>query len=358
MIYIKNIKLNNFRCFKTIDLEFKPNINILIGENGSGKTSIVEGISYLCIGKSFKNAKDKEVLRFNEEYFNVISTIYDNVDTRLVVGYDGNHKRIKKGENIYKSLSEHIGVYRLITFSPDDLYIIKGSPSDRRRFLDTFISQYDPIYLKALSEYKKILKIRNDFLKSIENNSFDTIMFDVINQKMIDAGKKVIELRNKYISILNENIKKVSNDLTNHEFMVEIKYNPDVEENIFKKTILDNKKIDILSKITTKGPQKDDLDIYINNNNAISYSSQGQIRVAVLSMKLGIYELFNKINNNIIIILDDVFSELDNNKQIYLMEYIQNVGQVFITTTDIYKLPKNIKEISNIIEIKEGKCDV
>lgn len=358
MFYIKNLKLNNFRCFKSIEFNFSPNINMLIGLNGVGKTSVVEGISYLCLGKSFKNAKDKDVLRNEAEYFNIISTIYSNDDERIVIGYDGQHKRIKKGEKICKTLSEHVGEYKLISFSPDDLYIIKGAPAERRQFLDTFISQIDTLYLKTLSEYKKILKIRNEFLKNIIDNNYDKVMFDIINQKLIANGKKVVELREKYISILKNKIKLVSNDLFHKEMNIEIEYIPDVSLVNYEKEISECVNIDLLSKITTKGPQKDDICIYINNKHANTFSSQGQIRIAVLSMKLAVYEIFKEIDDNIIIVLDDVLSELDKNKQIYLLNYVKKVGQIFITTTDIDKIPEDVKENSNIIEIKEGVYNV
>ncbi len=358
MLFVKDLKLNNFRCFKTIKLDFQPNVNILVGENGCGKTSIVEAISYLCLGKSFKGTKDKEVLKFNEEYFNIISNISSENDTRLVIGYDGIHKRITNGETICKTLSEHVGLYKLISFCPDDLDVIKGSPSSRRQLIDTFISQIDNYYLKYLSEYKKILKIRNEFLKNIENGQYDKIMFDVINKKLISNGKEIIKIRKKYIEMLNKVIKNISLALTNKEGIIDLCYCPDVEEEYYEKTIINNIKIDLLSKLTTKGPQKDDINICFNGKEAALYASQGQTRIVVLSIKLAIYELFSNISNNIIVILDDVFSELDNNKQIYLMEYIKNVGQAFITTTEIDKIPTKLLEVSKIIEIREGENNV
>lgn len=358
MFYIKDLKFNNFRCFKSQSFAFRPNINILVGDNGSGKTTIVEGISYLCLGKSFKNAKDKDVLRFNEDYFNIISNIYEESEEKLIISYDGKQKKIKSKEFVYKTLSEHVGKYKLISFCPDDLDIIKGSPSNRRSLLDVFISQYDNKYLKALVEYKKILKIRNEFLKSIENNTFDKIMFDVITSKLIETGEVIIKLREKYIGVLNERIKEVSKLLINDNKTVEITYLSDVNRENYKETIISSQKIDILSKTTTRGPQKDDLLIKYDNNDASAFASQGQIRVSVLAIKLAMFELFSYINSNVIMILDDVFSELDTKRQIYLMEYIKKVGQVFITTTEINKLPSNLINESNVIEIKEGESNV
>lgn len=355
MLFVKNIKINNFRCFDSKKIDFKPNINILIGSNGCGKTSIVEGISYLCLGKSFKNAKDSEVLKFGKEYFNVICDIQDQNDKKVVISFDGNHKKVKDGDTICQTLSEYVGKYKLISFSPDDLDIIKGSPSIRRRFLDMFIGQIDNNYLKVLVEYKKTLKMRNEFLKKIDNGSFDSIMFEVLNEKLISTGKIIIEKRNKYIDILNRYIKDISKQLSNGKEIVNIQYNPNVILENFEKSIESHKKLDILSKQTNIGPQKDDLNIYLNEELASIYGSQGQIRLSVLSMKLGVFEVFKEIDQNIIIILDDVFSELDNERQVFLLEYIKNTGQVFITCTDINKMPEELKESSNIINIEEGE---
>lgn len=358
MIYIKNIKLNNFRCFKTKSFCFKPNINILIGNNGCGKTSVVEGISYLCLGKSFRGAKDREVLGFDCEYFNIISTISENCDEKVIISYDKSQKRIKKEEYVYKTLSEYVGLYKLISFSPDDLYIIKGAPATRRTFIDTFLSQYDSNYLKSLSEYKKTLKIRNEFLKNIENDVYDKVMLDVIDDKLVSSGCEIIKLREKYINLLNQYLILVSKDLLKEQESITVSYDSELLNKEFKEIIKNNRKIDILSKTTTQGPQRDDLKIGFNGVDASSFSSQGQIRVAVLGLKLAMYEMFLKQNDNIIVILDDVFSELDKNKQELLMKYVKKVGQVFITTTDVDKLPSELKENSNIIKVKEGETNV
>ena len=358
MFYIKNIKINNFRCLKVRDFVFDPKINILIGNNGCGKTSVVEAISYLCIGKSFKNAKDSAVLKFNEQYFNIIANISGDSDEKLVVSYDGKQKKIKKDEYLYKTLSEHVGLYKLISFCPDDLDVIKGTPSTRRSFLDIFISQYDNIYLNTLVQYKKVLKTRNEFLKSIENDSYDKVLFDVINEKLIQTGTEIIKMREKYISIISERAKDVSKYLLNNGKSVGMKYLCDTSGNDFRKVITGCEKQDIICKTTTKGPHRDDFLVSFDGVDASSYSSQGQIRIAVLAMKLAMYELFSKQNDNIIIILDDVFSELDMERQKFLMEYIKKVGQVFITTTEIHKLPNEIIKTSKVIEIKEGEENV
>ena len=355
MFYVKKVKLNNFRCFLNTEYSFEPNINILIGNNGCGKTSIVEGISYLCLGKSFRNAKDKDVINFNSSYFNIISEIINGVsENKVIIGYDGVNKKVNYDNYVCKTLSEFVGKHKLVSFSPDDIEVIKGSPSKRRRFIDVFISQCDNRYLKILVEYKKILKIRNEYLKKTENSNFDKVYFDVLTESLIKYGQFVISIRKKYIKLLNETVKYISKELSNDKEIVEIEYKPNCGVLDFEKVTKRNYNVDKITKITNCGPQKDDISIKIANMEALLYASQGQSRLAVLGIKLGMYELFSKIDDNIIIILDDVFSELDIERQKYLLEYIKNTGQVFITATDVYKLPEELIKESNIIEIKEG----
>jgi DNA replication and repair protein RecF len=359
MFYIKKIKINNFRCFLSKKINLIPGTNVLIGENGCGKTSIAEAIGYVCLGKSFKGAKDKDVLLHNSAYFNIISEVDSGISTEnVIISFDGKNKKVKIDENVCQTLSEYVGKYKLISFTPDDLDIIKGSPSERRRFIDMFISQCNNKYLKVVVEYKKYLKMRNEFLKTIENEEYDEIMYSVLTDKLIENAKKIVVFRKKYIEILNNAINKVSNALFNKGEVVLLEYKPDIDEEDVEKSIKNNKKLDILTKQTNRGPQKDDIKVLINQKEASLYASQGQIRLVVLCMKIGMYNIFKEINDNIIVILDDVFSELDQNKQTMLFEYIKNVGQVVITTTDIDKLPVNIVENSNIIEIKEGERGV
>ncbi len=355
MFFVKNIKFNNFRCFGKANFNFESNINILIGNNGCGKTSIVEGISYLCLGKSFKNAKDKDVLKFNSDYFNIISEILINTNTkRVVISFDGSNKKVNYDNFVCKTLSEFVGKHKLVSFSPDDIEIIKGSPSKRRRFIDVFISQCDNRYLKILAEYKKLLKIRNEYLKKKDEYSFDKIYFDVLTDNLIKNGLIIISLRNKYIKILNETVKKICLELTMNESFVELEYKPNCEYDLFEKASKKNINIDIITKMTNIGPQKDDVSIKVLKKEALLYASQGQCRLAILAIKLTMFELFSKIDDNIIIILDDVFSELDIEKQKYLLKYIKKTSQVFITATDVDKIPKELTKESNIIEIEEG----
>ena len=356
MFWIKKININNFRSIENRSFLFDKHINLLYGPNGVGKTSIIEAVGYTCLGKSLKKAKDKDVLKFDKPYFNIITLLNNgNDDEKAIIYYDGVAKKIKKGEETFKSLSDYVGKYKIVSFIPDDLDIVKGTPGDRRRFLDTYISQMYPIYLKDCINYKKILKSKNDFLKNFNNTSKEKIMLDVLNQKLASLAKQIIIQRKKYINELNCVVENISNKLTKFKELVKICYDFDIDDVNIEKTFQENLKFDIIAKCSTCGPQKDDIRILINEKNSAIYSSQGQIRTAVLALKLAIIDIFSKINDNIIIVLDDVFSELDLERQKDLINLVENRYQTFITCSDLKKIDEKILQKCNIIEITEGE---
>lgn len=355
MFYIKKIKINNFRCFKSKEFDFSPFVNIIIGPNGCGKTTIVEAVSYLCLGKSFKGAKDRDVVALNEEYFNVISEFEEKQTNKVVVSYSQNQKRIKKDAKVFNTLSEYVGEYVVVDFCPDDLYIIKGSPAERRRFIDLFVSQLDKKYLLTLSEFKKILKLRNEYLKNTEENKIDNNYLDVTTEQLIEKAKIIISYRTKYVNQINTLLKVISKELTNDQETVEINYEPNIASDLIEKIMISNRKKDIICQNTSNGPQKDDFIIKINGKEANLYGSQGQIRTAVLALKIACFKIFKQYKEKVVIILDDVFSELDLNRQKYLLNYIKDSAQTFITTTDVKKIPEEVLNFSKIIEIKESE---
>lgn len=354
MFYIKNVKINNFRCYLTKEVEFSPHSNIIIGKNASGKTSLVEAVCYLCLGKSFKSAKDVELIKINKDYFNIIGNIIENEEknNRIVIGYDTKSKKINYNGKVMPSISDYVGKYKVITFSPDDLELIKGTPTVRRRFLDINICQIDSKYLKLLMEYKNLLKRRNEILKL---DNIDYRYLDILSGEIIERSKYIINKRRKFVQMLNEYIRMKSKFLTNDQEIVELEYFPNVIEEEIENKFKNELKIDILTKTTNNGPHRDDLNIYINQQKASIFASQGQIRTAVLAIKLGIADSFKNVNESMIIILDDVLSELDINRQIKLLESIKNGNQVFITTTDIKNIPSNIIEDSKIENIEDGE---
>lgn len=351
MFYIKNVKINHFRCYSSAYFEFSNSKNIIIGDNGVGKTTLVEAICYLCLGKSFKNTKDNEILQIDAPYFNVIGEFEDSNQSstsKIVIGYDKKSKKISNNGVFYKTFSEYVGKYKVIAFSPDDLELIKGAPSIRRRLIDMYLCQKEYIYTKTLSEYKHLLKQRNELLK---NKNIDMKYLNIITNTLIEKAIYIINKRKEFITNLDKFVQIRSKMLTNNNENVYIEYKPNCNIEEIKEKFRNDEQLDILTQSTNNGPHRDDIVIYVNDKKASVYSSQGQIRTAVLSMKLSIIDYFKTIDDNIVLILDDVFSELDNFRQIKLIENIGHDSQVFITSTNVDNIPENIIKESKIIRI-------
>ncbi len=358
MLYLKNIKIQNFRCITNYKIDFSPHVNIIVGLNAVGKTSIVEAISVLCMGKSFKNVKDTDVLKIEESYYSILGKFIKDEQQKeieIVVSYDGKNKKVVQNKKIYSNISDYVGLHKLVVFSPDDLEIIKGAPSMRRRFLDVNISQIKSEYLLSLIKYKRILKQRNEYLKSIDANSCDYTLLEVITSSLIVEIRKIIEFRTQYLDLINPYIEKASQKISGNKEIVKLKYEPNCEIESLVKTFKEKIKYDILTQTTNTGPARDDIKITINDQLATVYGSQGQIKTALLAIELGIVDCFNSQNEDLLVILDDVFSELDILRQIEIINLINQRNQIFITTTSINDLPMEIVEKAKILNLGKEK---
>ena len=334
---IKKIELKNIRLFKDISFDFNKNIVIFKGKNAIGKTTILESIYFSILLKSPRTNNDSDLISFNEK-FGVIKVL-SNKEYKVVI-----NKAKKAFINDYevKVLKEYIGLNNVVMFSPNDLELINGSPSYRRKFLDINISQISKQYINNLNEYKHILKMRNDILKS---ENIDKVLLDVTTKKLIDLAKPIIKFRYEFIKEIHENLVNLSKD------KIIIDYTPSTTiKNIdddFNKS-LDN---DIFNKLTNKGPHRDDIKFMVNEKNAI-YASQGQIRTICLSIKLALISIIKKYKkNNPVVLLDDVLSELDIDRKNKLFEILDDSYQIFISTTELDNIKKELLDRAQIIEL-------
>lgn len=363
-MYLKNIKIKNFRNYKNLDISFKKGINIIYGENGQGKTNLLESIYFLAMTKSHRSYIDNNLINNEESLFKLNGDLYiNNIKNKLEIIYDGTEKKLKQDNKKINKVSDYISKMNIIVFYPDDLSLIKGSPSDRRRFLNSEISQLNSDYLTVINDYNKLLKMRNDYLK---NSCFDKNYFNIITNYLIDKAVIIYRMRNKFIDKLNEQIGQIYFNLSNiNDFHLKYKNNLNIEnydiENIknkLKNIYQNNLKKELILKKTLFGPHKDDLEFYINNKNLKNFGSQGQQRMAILSLKLSELNLIKKYKNLCpILLLDDVFSELDKRKKNNLLKYIYDNSQTIITTTDLNNINKEIKENSKLIMIKNGNVE-
>ena len=357
-MHLEKLILNNFRNYNNQEIELINGINFFEGDNAQGKTNIIEAIYMCAFGKSYRTIKDIEVVKFNEDFCRV-NLIYkkNNIKNEIEIYIDKNNKKqIKKNDIKITKLSNHVGEIPIVIFSPDSLNIVKGSPAKRRSFIDMICSQLSKSYLINLQEYNKCLKIKNSMLK---NDNIDKNYIYVLHEKMSEYIYNIVKYREDVIKKIFNKAKKIHNDITNNKESIDLVYITDFlnfEKEKIKDILDSHLYIDILRKSSVKGIQKDDLSIKINNMEVQKYGSQGQNRTVMLVLKLANFEVLKEIKEEEpILLLDDIMSELDENRINFLLKYIENY-QSIITTTDssFIKNVENIKisKVSNgILEI-------
>ncbi len=346
-MYITNLKLVNFRNYNNLELDIYKGVNVFFGNNAAGKTNILEAIYMTAITKSYRTTKENEVVNFNESYSNIFVDYVDKLDrnskVQIYIDKDSK-KKIKEDDIDIKRASDFIGKYNVVIFSPESLDIIKGSPKNRRKFIDVLLSQLSKMYLVKLQEYNKVLAIKNTLLK---NDNIDNDYLDILDEKLSQYIEYIVKERLNLINKINEYAKRIHSNLTNNLENIEIKYiseflDLDVQSiyNILKK----NRFYDTLKKSSSKGIQRDDIEVYVNDLEVKTYGSQGQNRTSLLTLKLSELEILkDEKEDTPILLLDDVLSELDNNRIEYLLEYIKGY-QTIITTTEI----DTLKHLCNI----------
>lgn len=354
---IKSIELSNFRNYKDLDIQFDAGTNILYGDNAQGKTNILEAAYLSGTTKSHKGSKDKEMIRFGEEESHIRTIVVKNekeyqIDMHL-------RSRGAKGVAVnkipIKRASELFGILNIVFFSPEDLNIVKNGPAERRRFIDSELCQIDKLYLSDLTKYNKILSQRNALLKEISfrPNMADTL--PVWDEQLLEYGRRIIKSRKKFIEELNEIIHDIHYNISGGREKLILKYEPNIDDIFFEDELSKVRSKDLKLCQTTVGPHRDDM-LFSNDGVDIrKYGSQGQQRTAALSLKLSEIDLVKKvIHNTPVLLLDDVLSELDSNRQNYLLNSISDI-QTIITCTGVEEFVKNRFEINQIFQVIDGK---
>ena len=354
---LTNLKLKNFRNYNDLDLTFNKKINIFIGNNAQGKTNILESIYVLSLTKSHRTNKDLYLIKQNSLFTKIIGTINDNdIINKYEVLINENGKRVSINDKPLKKVSEYLSKINAIMFCPDDLEIIKGSPQERRSFFNISISGFNNNYVRYLNEYNKILKTRNEYLKNYEIINKDYL--DVLTNKLIDLNIYIYNERKKYVETINKYLKNIYKDITGKENII-LKYdsfmdNDDRNELEDKFNMVYNN--ELFQKVTLLGIHKDDFSIFIDDVKINNYGSQGQHRIAILCLKLTEIKIYEEeYDKKPILLLDDIFSELDSTKKTNIIKFIKNDLQVFITSTDLNNIDKKIIKEADIYKIDNGK---
>ena len=360
---IKSLCLTNFRNYKQFVIDFNQDINILIGSNGQGKTNLIEAIYLLSVGKSFKTHINKQMIMFDCDFAKVKGEIISNNKKRnleIVLGNDFKRAKIDD-QDIYK-ISEYVGLLNVVVFTPDDLYLIKGSPSNRRRFIDLEISKISPIYVFNLSKYNGLLKERNKYLKVLNQRNQDCDEYlEVLDEQLAKLQVELIKKRLDFIKKLDDKVNLIYQKIAKRESeKIRLRYSCFIKEKLTYENILSlyikNHHRDVQYMKSLLGIHKDDLKIYMNENLADLFASQGQQRTIVLSLKIALIDLIkDEIGEYPILLLDDVLSELDQTRKNMLLDILNQKIQTFITTTSIDGINHQIVEKAKKIYIESGK---
>lgn len=353
---IKSIELADFRNYDTLNLTFDKGTNILYGDNAQGKTNILEAIYVVATTKSHKGSKDKDIINFNKEEAHIRAYIEkEEVETRIDM-----HLRSSKSKGIaidgqkIKKAAELLGLLNVVFFSPEDLGIIKNGPAERRRFVDMELCQLDNFYLYNLNSYNKIVNQRNKLLKDLYFNPSLKETLNIWDSQLVSFGSKIIERRKIFVEQLNEIIYDIHKKLSGDKEELRIKYEPDVSIEDFEQKLRYSQERDIKLKQTCVGPHRDDFSFIVGDIDIRKFGSQGQQRTAALSLKLSEIELVKKITKDTpVLLLDDVLSELDANRQNYLLNSIGDI-QTIITCTGLDEFINNRFEIDKIYRVTEG----
>lgn len=363
---LEKININQFRNYDSLELELKNGINIIYGDNAQGKTNLLESIYVLALTKSHRSFIDNNLIQTGKTSSKIKGTIIeDNFPIHLEIIISNKSKKIKLDQDEVKKISDYISKMNIIIFYPEDLDLIKGSPGLRRRYLNSEISQLNAYYLNIYSEYNKILKMRNDYLKKINHGmTIDYSYFDIINQYFIEKAVIIYQERKKFLDKINKYSANIFQDLSGLDsFIVRYKTSISMENidtlelaNLLSEKLNRMKETEIKLGMTMVGPHRDDFEFYIGDKNLKLFGSQGQQRMAILSLKLSEIDIFKEIKKTMpILLLDDVFSELDDKKKNNLLSYINQGIQTIITTTDLKNIDEGILQKSKLIKIDDGK---
>ena len=353
---IESIELQNYRNYSSLHMNFSPGTNILYGNNAQGKTNILEAVYVCCTTKSHRSSKDREMIRFGEEEAHIKLNIRKNdVPYRI----DMHLKKTKaKGVAInglpIRKASELFGIVNVVFFSPEDLNLIKNGPAERRKFIDLELCQLNKLYVHSLVSYNRVLLQRNKLLKELMFKPEYEDTLDVWDIQLVQYGRDIIRCRQEFIEQLNELISGIHHKLSGGRENLRIVYDPNASAEQLEQELKRSRPQDLKQKTTLTGPHRDDIGFYMGDIDIRKFGYQGQQRTAAISLKLAEIELVKKLVRDYpILLLDDVLSELDGERQNHLLSAIQHI-QTMITCTGLEDFVNNRFPIDQIFKVVAG----
>ena len=359
-MFIKNLKLFNFKNHSEKSFDFSPEINCFVGNNGAGKTNILDALHYLSMAKSFLGNLDAQNILHESDFFAIEAEIQGEEKNDIIkvqLPKEGK-KIIKKNDKTYERIADHIGFFPSVMISPYDANLISDGSESRRKFLDAMISQTDSDYLFALIQYQKTLQQRNALLKYFaKNRTFDLDSLEIYNEPLTKFGTQIFEKRQRFVASILPTIQHFYEIISKGNEKVTVIYESNLNEQNFEEILSENLEKDRVLTYTSRGIHKDDLRFEMNGNLIKKFGSQGQQKSFLIALKLAQIKRIKDITNkNPILLLDDIFDKLDDNRVSQLIELVnqQNFGQIFITDTHRERtesVVKRINEESKIFQI-------
>ena len=367
-MYLSELQLNHYRNYESVDVHFSPDTNVLIGENAQGKTNLLEAIYVLALARSHRTNTDRELIQWHEDFAKITGLVQRSAGKtplELVLSQKGKKAKVNHLEQA--KLSQYIGQLNVVLFAPEDLNIVKGSPAVRRHFIDMEFGQMSSKYLYNISQYKSILKQRNQYLKQLQRRQAkDLVYLGVLSDQLAAYGAEVTVARRQFLQQMEKWAQKLHQEITKDREVLTFKYQSQIPEEQLDQsveelyqqfqTLYEKQQIREVEQGTTLiGPHRDDVQFLVNDKDVQAFGSQGQQRTTALSVKLAEIDLMKAQTGEYpILLLDDVLSELDDLRQTHLLKTFQNKVQTFLTTTSIENVKKEIIATPRVFTVTNG----
>ncbi|MBL31967.1 MAG: DNA replication and repair protein RecF [Flavobacteriales bacterium] len=349
---LKLISLVNFKNHETLKLDFSNHVNCFLGDNGVGKTNLLDSIYYLSFCKSYYNSFESENIKYGEKFFMIKGNFMDNrgIEVEVNISLKGKQKQIKFNDKKYDKLSEHIGKIPLVIITPLDSNLILGGGDERRRFINKLLSQLDKEYLFHLMSYNKILKHRNTLLKSGQSVSLNQDLLSTYDQKLCDFGNKIYLKRKECVSRIIDSVQNYYNFISDKKEHVNLLYKSDLNETKFEDLLLKNRVKDQALMFTSGGVHRDDFIFTLNSHSLKKSGSQGQQKTFLIALKFAYFDLLkSSLGITPLLLLDDIFDKLDHNRVEKIIRILNKneFGQIFITDTSFQRIDSIIDKVNS-----------